>query len=192
MLRQALSDLQNELPSNVKASIQPQDEQFALQTIDRQRNPENPTSAARKTAAGIAWEGVLTALAQHITTEHDQLQVIAERWKPKDVNLDLDLILADDRKGTVWIIDAKNSHPTNDQLHKMQSQIRLLQKEPDITKGRAITGVIVHRKRQLDTPIQPTEHHNILRCTIQRLPDLLLAKRLPGQRARTAVHSDRS
>jgi hypothetical protein len=53
-------------------------------------------------------------------------------------------------------------------------------------------GVIVHRKRQLDPPIQPTEHHNILRCTLQQLPDLLLAKRLPGDRPRTVSHSDRS
>jgi hypothetical protein len=65
----------------------------------------------------------------------------------------------------------------------MQAQIRLLQKAPDLTKGRPVTGVIVHRKRQLEHPIQPTEHHNILRATVQRLPDLLLAKRLPGERA---------
>jgi hypothetical protein len=182
MLRQAINELQNELPNTITASIQPADDQFALETIDRQRNPENPTSAARKTAAGIAWERILTALAQHLTTEHEQLQLIAERWQPAGVRLDLDLILADDRKGTVWIIDAKNSHPTNDQLHKMQSQIRLLQKAPDLTDGRAVTGVIVHRKHQLENPLQPTEHHNILRCTLQRLPDLLLAKRLPGER----------
>jgi hypothetical protein len=185
MLRQALNELQSELPNTITATIQPADDRFALETIDRQRNPENPTSAARKTAAGIAWERVLTARMNHLTTEHDQLQVIAERWKPPGVNLDLDLILADDRKGTIWIIDAKNAHPTNDQLNKMQAQIRLLQKEPDITNGRAITGVIVHRKRQLENPIQPTEHHNILRATLQRLPDLLLAKHLPGQRPRT-------
>lgn len=189
MLRQALNELQSELPATIAATIQPQDEQFALETIDRQRNPENPSSAARKTAAGIAWERTLTTLAQNLTTEHEQLQIIAERWKPPGVRLDLDLIIADDRRGTVWVIDAKNATPTNDQLHKMQAQIRLLQKEPKLTEGRAITGVIVHRKRQLENPIQPTEHHNILRCTIQRLPDLLLAKRLPGERP--SVHSDR-
>jgi hypothetical protein len=180
MLRQALGELQSELPPTITANIQPADEQFAMETLDRQRDPENPTSAARKTAAGIAWERILTALAQHLTTEHEQLQLIAERWQPAGVRLDLDLILADDKKGTVWIIDAKNSHPTNDQLHKMQAQIRLLRKEPKITDGRAVTGVIVHRKDQLENPLQPTEHHNILRCTLQRLPDLLLAKRLPG------------
>ena len=72
----------------------------------------------------------------------------------------------------------------------MQAQIRLLQKEPKLTDGRAITGVIVHRKRQLENPIQPTEHPNILRATIQRVPDLLLAKRLPGERP--SVQIDRS
>jgi hypothetical protein len=182
MLRQALGELQAELPNTITATIQPEDDRFALETIDRQRNPENPTNAARKTAAGIAWERTLTILAHHLAGEHDQLHVIAERWRPKDVRLDLDLILADDRKQTVWIIDAKNAHPTNDQLHKMQNQIKLLQKEPKLTDGRRITGVIVHRKHQLDPQIQPTEHHNILRATIQRLPDLLLAKQLPGER----------
>lgn len=187
MLRQALAELQSELPRSVEASIQPEDEQFALETIDRQRTPENPSSAARKTAAGIAWERVLTALANHLADEHDELQVLAERYKPPDARIDLDLILADEQKGIVWVIDAKNSSPTNDQLHKMKAQLRLLQKAPDLTDGRAVMGVIVHRKRQLDTPIQPTEYHNTLRCTLQRLPDLLLAKRLPGERPRTAT-----
>jgi hypothetical protein len=192
MLRRALGELQTELPNTITATIQPEDEQFALETIDRQRTPENPTAQARRAAAGIAWERVLTTLAYDLTTKHEGLQLIAKRWKPVGVRLDLDLIIADDTKGTVWIIDAKNANPTNDQLNKMQAQIRLLQKAPELTDGHAITGVIVHRKRQIDPPIQPTEHHNILRCTVQRLPDLLLAKRLPGERPRTASHSDRS
>lgn len=182
MLRQAINELQTELPSTIKANIQPEDEQFAHETIDRQRTPENPTAQARRAAAGIAWERILTTLAHHLATDHDELQVIAERWKPPEARIDLDLIIADDKKGAIWIIDAKNANPTNDQLNKMQAQIRLLQKAPELTDGRAVTGVIVHRKRQLDPPIQPTEHHNILRCTVQRLPDLLLAKRLPGER----------
>lgn len=183
MLRHALADLQSELPKSVKASIQPEDERFALETIDRQRNPENPSGAARKTAAGIAWERVLATLAHHLTTKHDQqLQVIAERYKPPNARIDLDLIIADAQKGIVWVIDAKNASPTNDQLHKMKAQLHLLKQAPDLTKGRPAIGVIVHRKHQLDTSPQPTEHHNILRATPQRLPDLLLAKRLPGQR----------
>ena len=187
MLRQALDQLQDELPKTVKASIQPQDEQFALETIDRQRTPENPTSAARKTAAGIAWERTLGALAHHLATEHPQLQILAERWKPPGASIDLDLILADEQKHIAWIIDAKNSDPTNEQLRKMQAQLRLLRQAPELTGGRTVMGVIVHRKHQLDTSPQPTEHHDILRATPQRLPDLLLAKRLPGERPRTAT-----
>jgi hypothetical protein len=193
MLHQALDELQDELPKTVTASIQPQDEQFALETIDRQRAPENPTSAARKTAAGIAWERILAALAHHLATQHPQLQILAERWKPPDARIDLDLILADEQKHIAWVIDAKNSNPTNEQLHKMQAQLRLLRQAPELTGGRTVLGVIVHRKRQLDTSPQPTEHHDILRATPQRLPDLLLAKRLPGEqpqrlgRARTSV-----
>lgn len=80
----------------------------------------------------------------------------------------------------MWVIDAKNADPTNEQLHKIQTQLRLLKQAPELTKGRPVMGVIVHRKRQLQAPLQPTEHQNILRCTVQRLPDLLLAKRLPG------------
>jgi hypothetical protein len=186
MLRQALNELQGELPNTIKATIQPEDEKFAQETIDRQRTPENPTAQARRAAAGIAWERVLTTLAHHLATDHDELQVIAERWKPPEARIDLDLIIADDKKGAVWIIDAKNANPTNDQLNKMQAQIRLLQKAPELTEGRAVTGVIVHRKRQIDPPIQPTEHHNILRATLQRLPDLLLAKRLPSETSSSA------
>jgi hypothetical protein len=63
-------------------------------------------------------------------------------------------------------------------LHR--DQIRLLQRSPKTSGERPVIGVIVHTKRQLDPPLQATEHHNILRCTLQRLPDLLLAKRLPG------------
>ena len=69
------------------------------------------------------------------------------------------------------------------QLSKMRSQIRLLQRNPELTHGcPTIIGLIVHRRRQLDTTPQPTEHHDILRCTLQGLADLLLAKRLPGER----------
>ena len=130
MLRQALGELQGELPKSVKASIQPADEQFALQTIDRQRTPENPTSAARKTAAGIAWERILTTLVQNLAAKNEELHVLAERWNPPAARIDLDLILDDEQEGIAWVIDAKNSNPTNDQLHKMQAQLRLLRQAP--------------------------------------------------------------
>jgi hypothetical protein len=190
LLRQALAELQIELPNAVTAQIQPADEQFAIETIARQQNPEHPTSAARKTAAGIAWERALTTLAQHLAAEHEQLHLLAERWKPNDARIDLDLIVADDTKHTVWVIDAKNAAPTNDQLHKMRAQLRLLNQAPDLTQGRPALSVIVHRKRQLDPPLQPTEYPDILRATAQRRPGLLLAKRLPGERP--SLRLDRS
>jgi hypothetical protein len=187
MLSRALDELQGELPDSIKATIQPEDEQFALDTLDRQRTPENPTQAARKAAAGIAWERVLSTRLGDLTAEHDQLHVLAERWLPPNARIDLDLIVADDTKGIAWIIDAKNSKPTDDQLAKMRDQIRLLERASDLSGGRPVIGVIVHTKRQLDPPLQATEHHNILRCTLQRLPDLLLAKRLPGEQPRKAA-----
>jgi hypothetical protein len=36
----------------------------------------------------------------------------------------------------VLVIDAKNADPTNEQLHKMQTQIRLLKQAPELTCGR--------------------------------------------------------
>jgi hypothetical protein len=192
LLRHALDELQDELPTKLKASIEPEDEAFALQTIDRGHTSKSPTRAAHKAAAGIAWERILATLADHLTADHQALEILAKRWLPPKAKIDLDLILADNNKGVVWILDAKNTDPSNDQLHKMQAQIRLLKQAPELTRGRPIIGVIVHHKRQLKNPLQPTEHHNILRATPQRLPDLLLAKRLPGQRPRSASHSDHS
>lgn len=153
MLRQALDELQHELPKTLHPSIQPEDEQFAQETIDRQRTPENPTSAARKTAAGIAWERILTTLAHHLATQHPQLQILTERWKPPAANIDLDLILADHQKHITWIIDAKNTNPTNDQLHKMQTQLHLLRQTPDLTAGHTPIGVI------WSAPQPPTVQH---------------------------------
>ena len=192
MLRQALDGLQDELPAKLRASIEPEDEKFALETIDRGHRSEDPTRAARRAAAGIAWERILATLTDHVTTNNEALQMLAKRWLPPKARIDLDLILADDGKGVVWIIDAKNANPDNEQLHKMQTQLRLLRQAQELTRGRPVIGVIVHRRRQLETPLQPTEHRDVLRCTVQRLPDLLLAKRLPGQWPRSIPHSGRS
>jgi hypothetical protein len=51
---------------------------------------------------------------------------------------------------------------------------------PLASGGGIRSAAIVHTKCQLEPPLQATEHHNILRCALQRLPALLLAKRLPG------------
>jgi hypothetical protein len=182
MLRQALDELRAELPAGANAAIQPQDEQFALQTLQRHGPSESPTGAAHKAAAGIAWERIVSTRVCDLAARHDQLRLLAERWLPDGARIDLDLIVSDDAKHITWVIDAKNADPTTDQLAKMLAQIRLLQSAPKLHGGRQVIGVIVHRRAQLETSPQPTEHHNILRATLQRLPDLLLAKRLPGER----------
>jgi hypothetical protein len=182
LLRQALGDLQAELPAGVSATIQLEDEQFAIETLDRHPGREQPTRAARKVAAGIAWERVVIVRVADLCAEHDHLQILAERWLPDGARIDLDLIVSDNAKPVTWIIDAKNADATTEQLAKLQAQIRLLRRDPKLHGGRPILGVIVHRRAQLDTSLQPTERHDILRCTLQRLPDLLLAKRLPGER----------
>ncbi len=185
MLRRELDKLHEELPHTVQADIQPQDEQFAIETLDRHPPREKPTQAAWKAAAGIAWERIMIERVAHLSAKHEQLTITAERWKPPNVPLDLDMIVHDSQKGVVWILDAKNSERTDDQLTKMQKQIRLLQRNPELTHGcPTIIGVIVHRLGQLRSTPQQTEHPDILRCTLQGLADLLLAKRLPGERPR--------
>jgi hypothetical protein len=183
MLRQELDKLRSELPRTIHAEIQPEDEQFAIDTLDRHPPREKPTKAARRTAAGIAWERVLLQRVAHLAANNSQLTITAERWKPPGVKLDLDIIVYDRAKSIVWILDAKNAKREDDQLTKMHDQIKLLQRNPELTHGcPTIMGVIVHHQRQLDTTSEPTEHHDILRCTLQGLADLLLAKRLPGER----------
>lgn len=118
-------------------------------------------------------------------SRNDQLEILAKRWSPPGARLDLDLIVHDHHKQVVWVLDAKNADPSNRQLALMRAQIRLLKKHPDLTNAcPTITGVIVHHRRRLATTPQPTEHKDILRATLQGLPDLLLAKRLPGERSR--------
>jgi len=65
----------------------------------------------------------------------------------------------------------------------MNRQIRLLRAKPDLM-GRCptIIGLIVHRKDQLRTAIQPTEYPGILRCSPHGLHQLLVSKTLPGER----------
>jgi hypothetical protein len=88
----------------------------------------------------------------------------------------------DRQKQVARILDAKNSKRSDDQIAKMRSQIRLLERNPELTHGcPTIMGVIVHHGNQLASTPQTTEHHDILRCTLQGLADLLLAN-LPGER----------
>jgi hypothetical protein len=183
MLQRDLDQLRAELPRNVAVRIQPEDEQFALDTIDRKIGRDGPTHAARKTTAGIAWERVLIAMLEDLAAHDEQVSILAVRWKAPRISLDLDVIVHDRRKGIVWIFDAKNAQRNPDQLDKAKKQIHLLSKASDlIPAGAAIRAAIVHRSSQLALSPEPTEHPEILRCTLQGMPELLLAKRLPGER----------
>ncbi len=71
----------------------------------------------------------------------------------------------------------------------MGAQLRLLQAAPSLHGERKLLGVIVHRRAQLDPSLQPTEHEDILRATVQRLPDLLLARHLPGPSERAGMRT---
>ncbi len=199
MLRQALDDLRAELPAGVKATIEPEDERFAIETLDRHRGREQPTQAARKAAAGIAWERVVMTRMRALAAEPNRLpaacplgmpfrvSIRAERLRPHGARIDMDLIVTDKAKNVTWVIDAKNAAPNTDQLAKMQAQLRLVRADPALHRKRRVIGVIVHRRAQLDPPIRPTEHPTILRATLQALPGLLLAGRLPGEQQRQAA-----
>jgi len=92
------------------------------------------------------------------------------------------VIVHDHAKGLVWVLDAKNAKKTDDQLAKMISQIYHLTRHSDMLAGAStIRGAIVHRGRQLERSPEPTERPDILRCTLEGLPQLLLAKQLPGE-----------
>jgi len=182
MLATDLRRLRSDLPRGVRAEIQPEDERFALETIDRKIGRDGPTHSAHKTTAGIAWERVLIERVSDLAARYGQISILAIRWKPPGISLDLDVIVHDHAKGLVWVLDAKNAKKTDGQLEKMIDQIYFLKKHSDMLAGAsAIRGAIVHRARQLERSPEPTERPDILRCTLHGLPELLLAKRLPGE-----------
>jgi hypothetical protein len=185
MLATDLRRLRADLPRGVRAEIQPEDVQFAMDTIDRNIGRDGPTSSAHKTTAGIAWERVLIERVADLTARYKQLSIVAIRWKPPGINLDLDVIVRDEAKGLVWIFDAKNAQKDDRQLEKVIDQIYFLNKHSDMLAGLStIAAAIVHRPRQLERSPEPTEHPDILRCTLEGVGALLLAKRLPGEAPR--------
>jgi hypothetical protein len=140
----------------------------------------NISRAARQAAAGIAWERALIAHVRHLAATHDDVCVVAERFKPRRVSLDLDVVVVDQRKAVVWILDAKLSRPSEEQIGLMHHQIRLLGKAPDLTHGcPTILGAIVHHRRQLPAVVTGLAEARVLRCTLQQVGNLLLANDLP-------------
>ena len=135
MLKTDLAMLRSDLPRGVRAEIQPEDIQFAMDTIDRKVGRDGPTNAAHKTTAGIAWERVLIERVSDLVTRYRQLSIVAIRWKPPGISLDLDVIVHDHARGLVWVLDAKNAKRTDGQLEKMIDQIYFLKKHSDMLAG---------------------------------------------------------
>ena len=183
LLTTELQNLRSELPEHVQAAIQPADEQAAAAALDRYTTPDrDPTKAMRSVIAGFAWERVVIERVAALAAQNPQLTITGERWKPPGVRLDLDVIVHDQKKNVVWILDAKNATKDNRQLDSMKHQIKILKRTPELTHDcPTIIGLIVHRADQLPTSAEPTEHPNIHHCTLQGLANLLLANRLPGQ-----------
>lgn len=187
MLAQALAALAQELPDGVSASIEPDDERSAAATLDRYegdpRRGGSPTEGMLAVAAGIVWERIVIATAASLCEAHDELDYVAARWSPPQGGIDLDVIVVDQAKRIVWVLDAKNSAPTNEQQGMMIHQLRVLASDsPFIPHGWKAMGVIVHRAKQLPSPPHQTEQRSILRSALHDLPSLLLADALPEQR----------
>jgi hypothetical protein len=184
MLVQALAQLGQELPDGVSATIEPDDERSAAATLDRYHRPgASPTGGMHAVAAGIAWERVVIATAVDLCETHSGLEFLAARWSPPQGGIDLDLIVADHAKRLVWVIDAKNAKPTNEQQGKMIHQLRVLANDSHmLPEGWRAIGTIVHPSQHLRSSPHQTEQPRILRATLRDLPSLLLADALPDQR----------
>jgi hypothetical protein len=175
ILEQELAELRSELPASTVAHVQTTDVTFARTTLQRCRQrPHHSSHLIRQIAAGIAWERAISARVNHLANTQDELCVLAERWKPTKGGTDLDLIVGDEQKTVIWVIDAKLATPDEDQLHKLRHQIALLKRYPAVTHGcPTVHGVLVHHRRQLDAPYISTVDPCIHRCTLQQLATLL-------------------
>jgi plasmid stabilization system protein ParE len=181
ILAQELANLCSELPPSICVAIGRTDVEFARETFVRRHEGHNFSRALRQTAAGIAWERAVSARVRRLVETHDELELVAERWRPARVAMDLDLIVEDRRKSVTWILDAKLASPDEDQVRRVRDQIRLLNRNPHLTRGcPTVIGLIVHHRRQLHGRGEhDTEYRHILRCTVQEVGDLLLARQLP-------------
>ncbi len=184
MLARALASLEGELPNTVTARIEPEDERAGAATLDRyHRTGSAPSEGMYAAAAGIAWERVVIAAVTDICERHSQLEFLASRWSPPQGGIDLDLVVADHAKHLVWVIDAKNAKPANEQQGKMIHQLRVLANDSQmVPAGWRAMGVIVHPSQHLRSSPHQTEQPSILRANIQGMSQLLLTAALPDER----------
>jgi hypothetical protein len=184
LLDSALHELAAELPAGVSPTITPADEQAAAEALDRYHRPGDvPTAGMYAVAAGIAWERIAIATATNLCAQDECLALLATRWVPPQGGIDLDLILADEHKRIVWVIDAKNRTPAAEQEGKMIHQLRILRTAGDfIPEHWRALGLIVHPARHLRSAPHQTEQPAILRCNLHDLGSLLQADSLPEER----------
>jgi hypothetical protein len=186
LLDRALDELAAELSAGVSPTITLDDEQAATEALDRYHRPGDvPTAGMHAVAAGIAWERIAIATATNLCAQDERLALLATRWVPPQGGIDLDLILADEHKRIVWVIDAKNRTPAAEQEGKMIYQLRILRTASDfIPEHWHALGLIVHPARHLSSAPHQTEQPEILRCNLHDLESLLQADSLPEERIR--------
>jgi hypothetical protein len=184
LLDRALHALAGEFPDDVSPTITPDDEHAAAAALDRYHRPGDVlTAGMHAVAAGIAWERIVIATTTSLCAQDNDLALLATRWVPPQGGIDLDLILADEHKQIVWVIDAKNRTPAAEQEGKMIHQLRILRTAGDFTPAhRQVLGLIVHPVRHLRSAPHQTEQREILRCNLHDLAALLQADSLPEER----------
>ncbi len=171
----------------VDATIDADDERFAAETLDRYAfRGGRPTERIRAVAAGIAWERVVITVSERLAGEHDDLELLTTRWAPAGRHVDLDVIVRDQAKLIVWVLDAKNAAANHEQAGTMRHQLAVAAEHGWAPEGWTIMGVIVHPSRRLGrgsgAGARQTEQGDVIRCALAEIPDLLLAATLPDER----------
>jgi len=186
LLDSALHELAAEFPAGVSPTITPADEQAAAEALDRYHRPGDvPTAGMHAVAAGVVWERIVIASVTSLCAQDEHLALLATRWLPPQGGIDLDLILADEHKRIVWVIDAKNRTPAAEQEGKMIHQLRILRTASDFVPDHwQSLGLIVHPTRHLRSAPHQTEQPKTLRCNLHDLGSLLQADSLPEERVR--------
>lgn len=179
MLKCQLEQLARELPASVHPAIQPEDIDFAVATITKRGQLHKRPDLARQVAAGIAWERALIDHVAHVTRRSTELGITGVRWQPTGARFDLDLVVADHRKGVCWVLDAKLAKPDPAHVRNMPREITAAANTTAINDGCPSTiGLIVHHRRHLEVPVEATNDPRVHRCSLHTVTRLLLQHHL--------------
>lgn len=191
-LRRALEHQRAHLPTGITAAITEDDLQTFHEQAEREWIDTQNPGEVKQLAAGVAWERTVYTLIKHITETDPTHELYKLRWTPPKGNIDIDIVLRDREQKICWLIDAKHGRPKDSDIGLMRYQIKLARDHNLAPAGWHTNGLIVH-------PTPPDQHtggytqaisHNIKRTTLAELPEILLAKRLPG--AQPSVQINRS